>query len=214
MDRDRGPSVIGSRSPLPNIGKMRWRAASAGVCGNKRLSFRAESLPNARKQRLYQASFDRLTTPTGQSQAPYFLVWFFNALQDELRAVDRDLGTQRLERNALRLTIPLALIVAASAFGYFILIMFLFLVVSIEASVRRLAGLATQQPSIASVCWTNLSRLSQFPCVSKRVEKTRYDQSIRSLESRNGRVADAVGSTNIGQRLARLAPSNRFLGLK
>ena len=137
MDRDRGPSVIGSRSPLPNIGKMRWRAASAGVCGNKRLSFRAESLPNARKQRLYQASFDRLTTPTGQSQAPYFLVWFFNALQDELRAVDRDLGTQRLERNA----IPLALIVAASAFGYFILIMFLFLVVSIEASVRRLAGL-------------------------------------------------------------------------
>src|SRR5450756_848372 len=40
---------------------------------------------------------------------------------------------------SLRLTVQFALYVAGGAFGYFICIMFLFLVVSIEASLRRTA---------------------------------------------------------------------------
>jgi hypothetical protein len=114
-----------------------------------RLVFRSQSLGAARKQRLYSTSFDKLAAPTGQSQAPYFLVWFFEKLQGELRAVDQELTQLRIERNLLRQTVPLALTVASGAFGYFIFIMFLFLVVSIEASVRHLAGVRTLAGSLA-----------------------------------------------------------------
>ena len=113
-----------------------------------RLVFRSQSLGAARKQRLYSSSFEKLTAPTGQSQAPYFLVWFFEKLQSELRAVDQELSQLRIERNLLRLTVPLALTVASGAFGYFIFIMFLFLIVSIEASVRHLAGVRNPAGSL------------------------------------------------------------------
>jgi hypothetical protein len=105
----------------------------------KRLSFRGASLGSARKQKLYGESFDELTAPTGRSQAPAFLVWFFDKLQSHLLVVNRDLELQRLERVGLRVWIYPSLIAAGSAFGYFLVVMFLFLLVSIEASTRRIA---------------------------------------------------------------------------
>lgn len=105
----------------------------------KRLSARAVLLADAKKKNLFPDAFDRLTAPTGRSQAPYFLVWYFNTLQNELQKVSGELVAERNERAALRLTVPVALYVAAAAFGYFICIMFLFLIVSIEASLRRIA---------------------------------------------------------------------------
>jgi len=112
----------------------------------KRLAYRSQSLAAARRQRLYAPSFEKLTLPTGQAQAPYFLVWFFEKLQAELRVVSEELRGQRVERELLRSTVPWALTVASAAFGYFIFIMFLFLIVSIEASVRHLAALRTSTP--------------------------------------------------------------------
>ncbi len=61
----------------------------------KRLSFRARSLAAARKQHQYASSFDRLTAPTGPSQAPYFLMWFFEKLEAKLGIVDRELSVRR-----------------------------------------------------------------------------------------------------------------------
>ena len=51
----------------------------------KRLQARAPMLGNAREQRLYPTAFDRMTSPTGNSRAPMFVVWFFNSLQQELQ---------------------------------------------------------------------------------------------------------------------------------
>jgi len=68
------------------------------------------------------------------------LAWFFNRLQNELQLVGQDLQAEKGQREALRLSIPFALSVAAGAFSYFIFIMFMFLLVSIEASVRLLAN--------------------------------------------------------------------------
>ena len=105
----------------------------------KRLSVRAPLLADARKKKLFPNSFNQLTAPTGQLQAPYFLVWYFDSLQRELRNASVELVTEKTARAALRLTVQPALYVAGGAFGYFICIMFLFLVVSIEASLRRTA---------------------------------------------------------------------------
>jgi hypothetical protein len=107
---------------------------------SKRLTARAPALAPIHDKGLYPTSFERLTSPTGLAQAPYFLAWFFGALQNELRTAQQDLETARLERMSLRMTIPISLMTAASAFAYFIFIMFLFLLVSIEASVRKIAG--------------------------------------------------------------------------
>lgn len=106
----------------------------------KRLSARATVVADAKKSEAY--SFDRLIEPTGRSRAPYFLVWFFNSLQTELQSASSDLANRRTERAALRLTVQPALYTAAGAFGYFISIMFLFLFISIEASLRRTAETA------------------------------------------------------------------------
>lgn len=117
----------------------------------KRLDYRAPAISAANKDKANTAGIDRLTASTPPSGAPYFLVWFFNKLQNELQQVDRELQAERMQRAALRLTIPVALYVAAGAFSYFIFIMFLFLLVSIEASVRRLAttGIAVPAAPVA-----------------------------------------------------------------
>lgn len=102
----------------------------------KRLTFRSGPLGAARKQKLYPTSFDQLTAPTGPSHAPYFLVWFFTALSNQLQAVDSEFDAAKVQRFALGLTVPFALEVASGAFAYFFGMMLLFLFVSIEASVR------------------------------------------------------------------------------
>jgi len=105
----------------------------------KRLSSLGAVLGEARKQKLYKSSFDDLTAPTGPSRAPLFVVWFFQKLQGQLRIVDSDLRARQFRRNVLRLSTYPAIVTAASAFGYFIIVMFFFLLISIEASTRRIA---------------------------------------------------------------------------
>jgi hypothetical protein len=112
----------------------------------KRLEYRAPSIAVANKIKSNSAAIDRFTAPTPPSRAPYFLVWFFSKLQGELQLLEQDLQAERAQRAALRFTIPLGLYIAAGAFSYFIFIMFLFLLVSIEASVRRLASIAALAP--------------------------------------------------------------------
>lgn len=113
----------------------------------QRLTVRAQLLSDSKKKNLYSSSFDRLTAPTGRSRAPYFLVWYFDSVQAVLRQVQQELLSAKIERNALRLTVPISLYVASAAFGYFILIMFLFLVVSMEASLRRVAEARINSPN-------------------------------------------------------------------
>lgn len=115
----------------------------------KRLEYRAPSIAVANKIKSNSAAIDRFTAPTPPSRAPYFLVWFFNKLQGELQLVEQELQADRAQRAALRLAIPLGLYIAGGAFSYFIFIMFLFLLVSIEASVRRLASIAVPAPAQA-----------------------------------------------------------------
>jgi hypothetical protein len=115
----------------------------------KRLEYRAPSIAVANKIKSNSAAIDRFTAPTPPSRAPYFLTWFFNKLQGELQLIEQDLQAERAQRGALRLAIPLALYIAGGAFSYFIFIMFLFLLVSIEASVRRLASMAMPTPTSA-----------------------------------------------------------------
>ena len=105
----------------------------------RRLAFRAPAVKAVSKVKPYSGAVDALTAATPPSQAPYFVVWFFNRLQGELRAIGAEFQEQREQRALLRATTLFALSIAAGAFSYFILIMFLFLLVSIEASVRRLA---------------------------------------------------------------------------
>ena len=105
----------------------------------KRLSVYGATLAKAKKQDLYASSFDRLVAPTGTGQAPYFLVWFFNRLHGQLQAINTQLSQERAQRNELRLTTIPATIVAGSAFGYFIAIIFCFLFISMEASLRKIA---------------------------------------------------------------------------
>jgi hypothetical protein len=112
----------------------------------KRLNYRAPAIAAANKDKANTAGIDRFTASTSPSRAPYFLVWFFSKLQNELQQVGQELQAERAQRAALRLTIPFALYVAAGAFSYFIFIMFLFLLVSIEASVRRLATIGIPVP--------------------------------------------------------------------
>jgi hypothetical protein len=122
-----------------------------------RLSYRAPAIQAAKKAKAKTAGIDLFTASTPPSRAPYFLVWFFNKLENELQQVGQELQAERVQRAALRLTIPLALYVAAGAFSYFIFIMFLFLLVSIEASVRRLATVGIPvppQPSPSPSGWT------------------------------------------------------------
>lgn len=112
----------------------------------KRLQIQAPLLAEFNKKDQYKDSFDRLTAPTGRAQAPYFLAWYFEALQKELQQVATKLTEEKDEREVLRAQTPIALYAAMAAFGYFILIMFLFLVVSIEASLRLTAESASATP--------------------------------------------------------------------
>lgn len=105
----------------------------------KRLAFRAPALKAVNKVKPYSNALDALTAATPPSRAPYFLVWFYDKLQGELRVIAQEFQEERNQRFALRATTPFALSVAGAAFSYFIFIMFLFLLVSIEASVRTLA---------------------------------------------------------------------------
>jgi hypothetical protein len=105
----------------------------------KRLVFRAPAVKAVNKVKPYGAALDALTAATPPSRAPYFLTWFFDRLQGELRAIALEFQNEQAERLALKATTPFALSVAGGAFSYFIFIMFLFLLVSIEASVRTLA---------------------------------------------------------------------------
>ncbi|MEH2472155.1 hypothetical protein V1281_006657 [Nitrobacteraceae bacterium AZCC 2161] len=109
----------------------------------KRLAFRAPAVKAVNKVKPYSSALDALTAATPPSRAPYFLVWFYDKLQGELRVVAQEFQEERDQRFALRATAPFALSVAGGAFSYFIFIMFLFLLVSIEASVRTLAISAT-----------------------------------------------------------------------
>jgi hypothetical protein len=113
----------------------------------KRLSVYGPVLGSAKKQNLYADAFDRLVAPTGAARAPCFLVWYFDQLQDQLRDVQAQLKQEGAERNVLRLSAISALMVAASAFAYFISAVFCFLLISIEASIRTIAeGRRLQQP--------------------------------------------------------------------
>lgn len=105
----------------------------------KRLTFRAPAVKTVSKVKPYSNALDALTAATPPSRAPYFLVWFYDKLQGELRVIAQEFQEERNQRVALKATTPFALSVAGGAFSYFIFIMFLFLLVSIEASVRTLA---------------------------------------------------------------------------
>ncbi len=133
-----GESIDGKNARNENNVNVLWRSLIIDYA--KRLTSRSASLGAARKQKLNPTAFDKMTAPTGAAQAPYFLVWFFDAVQRELLAVSAEVEGAREQRAALLLTLPIALYVAATAFGYFIFAMFLFLMVSIEASVRRIAA--------------------------------------------------------------------------
>lgn len=105
----------------------------------KRLAYRAPAVKAVSKVKPYSNALDALTAATPPSRAPYFLVWFYDKLQGELRVIAQEFQEERNQRIALRATTPFALSVAGGAFSYFIFIMFLFLLVSIEASIRTLA---------------------------------------------------------------------------
>lgn len=107
-----------------------------------RLQQIAPALADVRKAHKYPTPLDRFTAPTGTNQAPYFLAWFFQAMQVTLNEEQQRFEDEKFEREQLRQRVPVSLYVAASAFGYFIFIMFLFLIVSIEASLRNAAEYA------------------------------------------------------------------------
>lgn len=81
----------------------------------------------------------KLTDTTGAERAPYFLFWFFKTLQSQIQSAGEDLEAEKTKRADLKAMAPLLLSISAATFVYFITIMFLFLVISIEASVRRIA---------------------------------------------------------------------------
>ncbi|KGT76996.1 hypothetical protein MA20_20405 [Bradyrhizobium japonicum] len=137
--RFRGYAMLDDRNALDegNI-EVLWRSLLFDYA--KRLSARAPALATANKDKQYSSSIDRIAAATPPTRAPYFVVWFFNKLQGELQLVSQEFQEEQNRRLALRLMAPVALYVAAGAFSYFIFIMFLFLLVSIEASVRRLAS--------------------------------------------------------------------------
>jgi hypothetical protein len=63
------------------------------------------------------------------------MIWFFNEFREVVGEVDAEFA----EREALRLSASLGLIVAGSAFAYFILVMFFFLAASAEIHIRRMS---------------------------------------------------------------------------
>jgi hypothetical protein len=119
-----------------NIAKL-WRSLLIDYAD--RLNVIAPLLQKADNEKLYPTAFDHLTAPTGRSNAPAFLYWYFSTLQTELHNIDLELNKKKFEREELRATIPYELTVAGGAYGYFIAIMFLFLIVSIESSARSIA---------------------------------------------------------------------------
>ena len=114
-----------------------WRSMLAHYA--IRLNLIAPSLQQANANKLYPSAFDKLMAPTGRANAPYFIYIYFNGLQSELYKIEQESNEQKSKRELLRSGIPLALGVAGGAYGYFISIMFLFLMVSIEASARSVA---------------------------------------------------------------------------
>jgi hypothetical protein len=119
-----------------NIDKL-WRSLLIDYAD--RLNAIAPLLQKADNEKLYPTAFDQLTAPTARSNAPAFLYWYFSTLQTELHNIDLELNKKKFEREELRATIPYELAVAGGAYGYFIAIMFLFLIVSIESSARHIA---------------------------------------------------------------------------
>jgi hypothetical protein len=148
--RFRGYSALDNGKALDesNI-EILWRSLLFDYA--RRLNARAPTLATVNQDKQYSSSIDRFTAPTSPSRAPYFVVWFFNKLQGELQLVAQELQEEQSRRLALKFTVPVALYIAAGAFSYFIFIMFLFLLVSIEASVRRLASGGTPALPPASV---------------------------------------------------------------
>lgn len=105
----------------------------------QRLTRRAPLLSDAHRRDVYGASLDKFIAPTGPPRAPYFIVWYFEVLQEELGKSERQLAGEQSARLALRFAIPFVLWLAAGAFGYFVVVMLVFLFISIEASTRTIA---------------------------------------------------------------------------
>ena len=79
----------------------------------------------------YASSFKKLE----KSDYGRTMTWFFLEFRTAVAEVDQEFA----EREALRLTSSLGLMVAASAFAYFILVMFFFLGASAEIHIRRIS---------------------------------------------------------------------------
>ena len=88
-------------------------------------------LVELKKSGEYESSFNKLE----EDDYGRAMTWFFS----ELRAVVEEVDQEFLEREVLRLKSSLGLIVAASAFAYFILVMFFFLAASAEIHIRRIS---------------------------------------------------------------------------
>lgn len=79
----------------------------------------------------YASSFKKLE----EDDYDRAMTWFFSEFAAAVEEVDQEF----LEREVLRLKSSLGLIVAASAFAYFILVMFFFLAASAEIHIRRIS---------------------------------------------------------------------------
>ncbi|MCK1601606.1 hypothetical protein IVB02_09200 [Bradyrhizobium sp. 166] len=135
----RWPTVIDNKAKLDDS-NIELLSKSLLYDYAKRLAYRAPAVKAVSKVKPYSNALDALTAATPPSRAPYFLTWFFEKLQGELRVIAQEFQEERNQRIALRATTPFALSVAGGAFSYFIFIMFLFLLVSIEAGIRTLAS--------------------------------------------------------------------------
>lgn len=143
----RWPTVIDNKAKLDDS-NIELLSKSLLYDYAKRLASRAPAVKAVSKVKPYSNALDALTAATPPSRAPYFLTWFFDKLQGELRVIAQEFQEERNQRAALRATTPFALSVAGGAFSYFIFIMFLFLLVSIEASARTLATSAVPVGSL------------------------------------------------------------------
>jgi|LakMenEpi03Aug12_release.lakeMendotaPanAssembly.Ray.scaffolds.fasta_scaffold275770_2 hypothetical protein len=79
----------------------------------------------------YVSSFKKLE----EDEYEQTMNWFFNEFREAVAEVDAEYA----EREVLRLTSNLGLIVAGSAFAYFTLVMFFFLAASAEIHIRRIS---------------------------------------------------------------------------
>jgi len=69
----------------------------------KRLAHRAPAVKAVSKVKPYGNALDALTAATPPSRAPYFLTWFYDKLQGELRVIAQEFQEERNQRFGRRL---------------------------------------------------------------------------------------------------------------